>query len=50
MFKTLRFDIQDAMTLAGVAAFTYGLYQIYTPAAWLFAGFVLFKMGTSGGD
>ena len=37
MFEVAR----DAVLLAGVAAITFGLYQIYQPAAWIFSGSVV---------
>jgi len=32
---------RDAALLTGVAAITFGLWQIYQPAAWIFSGSVV---------
>jgi hypothetical protein len=41
MRETLRWVAQDGLGLAGAAAIGYGLWLIYEPAVWLWAGALL---------
>ena len=50
MIKFPKIDIQDIALLFGVAAFAYGLHQVYQPASALFVGAVFIKLGMAGGN
>lgn len=50
MFKNIKFDFdrRDCITVVGIALMCYGLYEFYQPAAYILAGYSLFKVGTTG--
>ena len=52
MFKKIKeqFGIYDALVLAGIVSICYGIYQIYIPGMYLFAGASLVLIGRTGGD
>lgn len=39
-------DTRDLLVFGGVAAATYGVWQLSEPAAWVFGGLLLFLVGT----
>jgi hypothetical protein len=39
------FDLRDLFWISGLAAVGYGVAQIYSPAAWIVCGCVVFWMG-----
>ena len=50
MFKALRkviaaLDARDAFVFSGIASMFFGLFQVYSPAAWIVTGTALFWIG-----
>jgi hypothetical protein len=41
-------DVWDIVTIAGLAALTYGLHQVYPPAAWIVVGLMVMVFGIRG--
>jgi len=44
------FGVYDLFIFSGIALICYGIYQIYIPGTFLFAGASLVLIGRAGGD